>query len=347
VVDLIELPRAESVGPGNSPSPILRFLLSAACIVIIVWGIRATSEILGPLLLGLLLAYAVVPFPKWLMRRFKVSKSAAIALMAVAAVIAVVYLLFALDLATVRISQKLPSYEQHLATLYEQITVFMSADGIVVPSLSVKNVFTPERLREITRVIVPEAGVIISNGLLISLLAFLFVVTMVEDIGVKRGPLAESLAYYASDSRSYVAVTAKTAGINALINLAFLLVVGVDTPVVWAFLYFFLDFIPTLGFVIALVPPTFVTLLMYGWHRALLVAGGLILTNVIVDNVVTPMFMKQAVDVSFLEITLSLVAWAFMLGLTGAVLAIPLTLALKKFIAKSLRGEHLAIEPSG
>jgi AI-2 transport protein TqsA len=331
----------------HSPSPILRFLQGAACIVIIIWGIRAASTILGPLLLGLLLAYAVVPFPKLLMRRFKVSKSAAIALMAVAVVTSALYLVFALDLATVRISEKLPSYEQHSASLYEQVTVFMNARGIVAPSLSAKNVFTPERLREITRVVVPEAGVIISNGLLITLLAFLFVVAMVEDIGVKQGPLAESLAYYASDSRSYVAVTAKTAGINALVNLAFLLVMGVDTPVVWAFLYFFLDFIPTLGFMIALVPPTFVTLLMYGWHRALLVACGLILTNVIVDNVVTPIFMKQAVDVSFLEITLSLVGWAFLLGLTGAILAIPLTLALKKFIAKSLQEEFLAIEPSG
>jgi predicted PurR-regulated permease PerM len=196
-------------------------------------------------------------------------------------------------------------------------------------------------------VVLPEAGVIVSNGLLISLLAFLFVVTMVEDIGVKQGPLAEKLAFYASDAQSYVTVTAKTAGINALVNLVFLIVMGVDTPVVWSFLHFFLDFIPTLGFVIALVPPTFVTLLMYGWKRALFVACGLILTNVIVDNVVTPIFMKHAVDVSFLEITLSLVAWAFLLGLTGAILAIPLTLSLKKFIEKSVRGEHLAVELSG
>jgi AI-2 transport protein TqsA len=62
--------------------------------------------------------------------------------------------------------------------------------------------------------------------------------------------------------------------------------------------------------------------------------GGLILTNVIVDNVVKPIFMKHAIDVSFLEFTLSLVLWAFLLGLTGAILAIPLTLALRKLIAK-------------
>jgi AI-2 transport protein TqsA len=254
-------------------SPILRLLLGAACAVIVMGGIRAASPLLGPLLLGLLLAYAMVPFPKWIMRRFKVSKSLAVALTAVAALAFMVYMLGALDLATLRIAAKLPTYEERLASLYEQIAVFTSANGVVAPSLSVKSVFTPEHLREITRVVLPEAGVIISNGLLISLLAFLFVVTMVEDIGVKQGPLAEKLAFYASDAQSYVTVTAKTAGINALV--------------------------------------------------------------------------KQAVDVSFLQITLSLVAWAFLLGLTGAILAIPLTLSLKKFIEKSVREEHLAVEPSG
>jgi len=86
---------------------------------------------------------------------------------------------------------------------------------------------------------------------------------------------------------------------------------------------------------------------MFGWHRALLVAGGLILTNVIVDNVVKPIFMKHSIDVSFLEFTLSLVLWAFLLGLTGAILAIPLTLALKKLIAKGLNDEQRATAPSG
>jgi AI-2 transport protein TqsA len=331
---------------GSVTTPILRFLQGAACAVIVMWAIKAASPILGPLLVGLLLAYAVVPFPKWIMRRFQVSKSVAVALTAVAVVAFALYLALVLDVAAMRISEKLPSYQQHLASLYQQITVFMNAHGVVTPNLSVKSLLEPERLREITRVVVPEAGGLISSGLLISLWSFLFVVTMVEDIGVKPSRFAEKLACYASDAQSYVTVTAKTAGINALINLIFLIVMGVDTPVIWSILYFFLDFIPTLGFVIALVPPTFVTLLMFGWQRALLVACGLILTNVIVDNVVTPIFMKHAVDVSFLEITLSLVAWAFLLGLAGAILAIPLTLSLKKFIQNSLREERVAMEAS-
>ena len=298
-------------------------------------------------MLSLLLAYAAVPFPKWLMLRFKLRKSAAIALTAVAVVAFGVYLLLALDLATIRIAAKLPIYEESLASLYQQVYTFLDARGIVAPTLSVKSVLTPERLRELSRAVLPEAGAIVSNGLLIGVLSFLFVIEMAGEIGVQLGPLAEKLAYYRSDARSYVAVTAKTAGINALINLVFLLATGVDTPVVWSFLYFFLDFIPTLGFVIALIPPTLVTLLMYGWKRALLVAGGLILSNLIVDNVVTPIFMKHAVDISFLEITLSLVLWAFLLGLTGAILPIPLTLALRKFVAKKLERTGTCAESLG
>jgi len=331
----------------RSPHPMLRTLLGAACIVIIVAGVRATSAVLGPLLLSLLIAYAVVPFPKWLMLRFKLRKSAAIALTAVAVVAFGLYLVLALDLATIRIAAKLPIYEERCANLYQQIDVFLNAHNIVAPSLSIKSVFTPEHLREISRAVLPEAGSIISSGMLIGLLAFLFIIEMAGEIGDKVGPLAEKLAYYGSDACSYVNVTAKTAGINALINLVFLIVMGVDTPVVWCFLYFFLDFIPTLGFVMALLPPTFVTLLMYGWKRALVLASGLILSNLIVDNVITPIFMKHAVDISFLEITLSLVGWAFLLGLTGAILAIPMTLALRKFIAKNLDQSEPALNPSG
>jgi len=324
----------------------LRFLLGAACTVIVLSGVRAAAPILGPLLLGLLVAYALVPFPKWLIRRFQFPKSAAIAMTAVAIVAAGLFMAFSLNLAAVRIEEKLPIYEQHLADLYEQNELFMSAHGVGAPIHSIKNVLTPAQLREIAGIVLPAIRATISEILLISLLAFLFIMEM-ADTGIKRSVLAERLAYYRSDAETYVAVTARSAGINALVNLTFLVVMGVDTPVIWSVLYFFLDFIPTLGFLIALVPPTFVTLLMFGWKKALLVACGLVLTNLIVDNLVTPIFMQQAVDVSFLEITLSLLGWAFLLGLAGAIVAIPLTLALKKFVAKSLNSEELEAEPPG
>ena len=76
-------------------------------------------------------------------------------------------------------------------------------------------------------------------------------------------------------------------------------------------------------------------------------AGGLILTNLIVDNVVTPMFAKRAMSISFLELTLSLVGWGFLLGLPGAIAAVPLTLASKDLFEKKLGQKWLATEQSG
>lgn len=100
------------------------------------------------------------------------------------------------------------------------------------------------------------------------------------------------------------------------------------------FLPLFLNFIPNLGFIIALIPPTLVALLMLGWKSALVVGGGMIVTNLIVDNVVTPMLVKNAMEISLLEITLSLLFWGYVLGPLGAVLSVPLTMVLKKIIAE-------------
>src|SRR5271156_5339396 len=130
----------------TAPYPMLRFVLGIACTVIILAGVKTASVVLAPLLVSLLLAYAAVPFPTWLMRRFKVRKSAAIILTALAVAAFGLYLLLALDLAAVRIAAKLPIYEERLADLYQQVDTLLNSHSISAPSLSVKSVFTPEHL---------------------------------------------------------------------------------------------------------------------------------------------------------------------------------------------------------
>jgi AI-2 transport protein TqsA len=330
----------------KSPSARWNFLKIGAYVAIILWGVRTSSELLGPLLLGLMLAYAVAPFPRWLVKRFNLPRSTALVVTGSLLAASGLFFLLSMELGISRLATRLPIYEQRLAELYEQATVFASAHGIESASFSVKNVLTPERFAVASIAVLPHAGAVIAKGLLIFLLAFLLVTEMLPGIGGKLTTFGEIMVRHGFYSKKYVAVTAKTAGINAVVNLVFLLVMGVDEAVLWSVLYFFLDFIPTLGFVIALLPPTLVTLLMYGWERALAVACGLILTNLIVDNIVMPIFAKRAMSITFLEITLSLVGWVFLLGMPGAVIAIPLTLALKEFIATKLRDGQVPIQPS-
>ena len=338
------------IGPmeNNSHSSLLRFLQGAACIVIILWGIWASSSVLGPVLLGLILAYAVVPFPTWLMHRFKLRKRRATTVTAVALAATGLLALFTLEAGLAKLTARVPLYEQHLTGLYDQATVLMSHfRGIDLANLSFEKLLTPDRLGALAISLVPRTSALASEALLICLLAALFVMEMLPDVGVKPGALADALLSQGSYARSYIVVTAKSSGINALINFAFLLVLGVDTPFLWCSLYFFLSFIPFLGSAIAMAPPIFLALLMFGWERAALVAVALILTQLIVQNILMPILAKKSMSISFLEITLSLVGWSFLLGLPGAIAAIPLTLVLKEFMVKNLQQGELAGQASG
>jgi predicted PurR-regulated permease PerM len=322
----------------NSASlSLLPELQVAACVVIILWGIKVTSSVLGPLLLGLMLAYAVLPFPTWLMHRFNLSKRRATTLTAIALTVAGLVTLFTLQMSISRLVASVPLFEQHWAGLYDQIIVLVSRFRFIdLDNLSLENVLRSQQLGSVVISIVPQASAIASETLLICLLASLLVIEMLPDAGIEPGVIATPLHKPELYARSYVVVTAKSAGLNALINLIFLIAMGVETPFLWCVLYFFLAFIPFVGPFIALAPPIFLALLMLGWKKALLVACVLIVTQVIVGNVVMPILAKKAMSISFLEFTLSLVGWTFLLGLPGAIAAIPLTLVLKGFIAKHL-----------
>jgi AI-2 transport protein TqsA len=215
-----------------------------------------------------------------------------------------------------------------------QGVAFLGARGVDTANLSPAGVLVPDRLLDLGRRALPEVGSLLSNGLLITMVAWLVLIEMVEERGVQKGPLAERLAYYGGDVQRYIALSARTGAVNTAANFVWLIVMGVGFPVLWCVLYFFLNFIPTLGFLMAIVPPTLLTLLMFGWQRAVVVACGLVATNLFVDNVITPRLMKNAVDVSFLTITVSMVFWGFLLGPAGAIVAIPLTLSLRKFMER-------------
>jgi predicted PurR-regulated permease PerM len=95
-------------------------------------------------------------------------------------------------------------------------------------------------------------------------------------------------------------------------------------------LFFFLNFIPGVGFFIALVPPALLALLEHGWQRALIVVVGWWVCNLIGDNVIKPRFFVKGLDISFTTIVFAVVFWSWVLGPAGAILAVPLALSLKR-----------------
>lgn len=130
----------------NSHSRLLHLLQIGAFAFIILWGIRASSEVLGPLLLSVMLAYAVVPFPVWLMKRFRLPKSKATVVTAAVLAGASLMVAFCLEFGIARLMTRMPLYEQNLAGLHEQVAAFLSAHGIDSASLSLKQYSRPNAL---------------------------------------------------------------------------------------------------------------------------------------------------------------------------------------------------------
>ena len=64
----------------------------------------------------------------------------------------------------------------------------------------------------------------------------------------------------------------------------------------------------------------------------------MVLTETLGENVLKPILLKKMLDVSLLEVTLSLLGWGYLLGAAGAILSVPLTLALRRVINRGREG---------
>ncbi len=127
--------------------------------------------------------------------------------------------------------------------------------------------------------------------------------------------------------RDYVVINTVFGLVAGALNTVLLFALGVDFAVLWGVLSFVLSYLPNIGFLLALVPPATLALIQYGPGRAIAVVAAFIAINFVVDNVVKPRFVGESLDLSPAVVLLSLVFWGWMLGMTGALLAVPLTMA--------------------
>ena len=130
-------------------------------------------------------------------------------------------------------------------------------------------------------------------------------------------------------------MTAELAALTGIGATILLLLLGVDFPILWGMLTFLLSFIPTVGLFLAMIPPALLALLEFGPGTALLVVAGYLLIDAVVENVVKPKFLGESLDIAPLVIILSLIFWAAVLSPMGALLTVPLTMAVKELLLEA------------
>ena len=118
---------------------------------------------------------------------------------------------------------------------------------------------------------------------------------------------------------------------------------GVDHFLLWAVLAFLLNYIPNIGSIIAAIPAVLMAFVQFGFGVAGLVAGGFILVNTVMGNMVEPRLMGRGLGLSTLVVFLSLIFWGWLLGSVGMLLSVPLTMIVKIALETRTETNWLAI----
>jgi len=316
---------------------LLPVLVATASIVVIIAGMKAAAPLLNNIFLAWLLAYSISPLPHWLMRK-RVPTGLAVLLTLLIVVVGGLAIASLFGLSVSGLIQKLPTYQARLTEVLGSLHNLPFIKELDLDKVKSLEMFSPARLVRYAGAVLGGIGGILGNTLLI---IFLVAILLFEFAGiqedaekksVKKDTLMARFQDASKDVKTYVAITGATGLMQAIANTILLAVLGVDFAITWGVLFFFFNFIPAFGFALALIPPLIIAFLESGWKVALAVGIGYWVFNFVGDNIIKPRFMKKGLDISILTIILSLLVWSWVLGSIGAILAIPLTLAIKNLV---------------
>jgi predicted PurR-regulated permease PerM len=143
--------------------------------------------------------------------------------------------------------------------------------------------------------------------------------------------------------QSYLMIKSAVSLLTGAAVVLWLVILDVDYPILWGLLAFLLNYVPNIGSIIASVPAILLALVQHGIVSALLVAGGYVIVNVVVGNIIEPRFMGKQLGLSPLVVLLSLIIWGWVLGPVGMLLSVPLTMIVKIALETTEESRWIAI----
>lgn len=301
-----------------------------AALVIIIAGMKQAADLITPFLLAIFLA--AITFP--VMHRLNQK-----GLPKTLSLLVVMLLIFLVGVALALLignslndfSVSLPEYKARISSQWAGLLIWLDNHGVSLKNV-VGEVLDPSAAVTFVSTIFKSFGNLLAQSFLI-LLTVAFILMEVEGLSgkvvKKQGINTNSYNDFGDKLRHYMSIkTAISLATGIIIGVA-LWLLDVEYPVLWGVLAFMLNFIPTIGSIIAAVPVVILVLLQQGPLFALLVTGLYSMVNIVIGNVVEPRYMGKAFGLSTLLVFISLVFWGWVLGPVGMLLSVPLTIAVK------------------
>ena len=314
---------------------LLRLLLALAALVLITAGVRVVAPVVSSFIVALLLAQVLTPITLWLTRR-RVPLAIAVTLTLLVAFGVIGATIAFVTASLGELSDRLPEYGRRLVLLRESAFAFAGRLGVDSAALDNLHLFDPKAIAGQAAVVVGVALSELGHLLFVFLITTFFLIEFavvfarLEERHSAERTFLVHFGELTGDIQKYI-------GINALVNLIsvtglliIMSVMGIPFIATWMVLAFFLGFIPTLGGILALIPMALITLLDQGVERALIFTAAYAVLNSILGEIVKPKFMQRGFEIPIVAVFFALVFWNFILGPVGVILAVPLTIAMRR-----------------
>jgi AI-2 transport protein TqsA len=258
-------------------------------------------------------------------------------------IVAVYVLLLALSaamlVAAARFATLLQQYQSDLNDLVQDGAAKLKSLGVGQSQIdSISNSFNASQLVTAAEHVLQDLLSLAGNlFFIVALLLFLGIDAThfpekLDATRADRPALVAALESFAHGTRRYLVVATIFGLIVAVLDTIFLAFTPIPAPLLWGLLAFITNYIPNVGFVIGLVPPAILGLLEGGPGLMLLVIAVYSVLNVLIQSVIQPKVVGDAVGLTSSLTFVSLIFWAWVLGPVGALFAVPLSLLAKALL---------------
>jgi len=340
-----------SDSPSGTPPRVvgLTAITIAAVVALLYYG----RPLLIPIAFALFLSFALRPFVS-LLERAGVPRVVAILLILFVMIGGIVLLVINVTAQINQFFAELPRYQQRIRDVLEDVTGFVNRIrermGSILPedSRGVREVKLTESQLETTRAFVARLGATLGILLYTATIPFLtfFMLKDREKFGrVLAGMLTRNERLGESDVTGAISrtMTAYALGLSfvmlimACATTLALMILRIDYYYVLGPIAGVAILLPYVGVIASTVPAVAVAYFQYDGEKALLVFLVYSLLQFLEGNVLTPYIVCGKVRLFPLTVMISFIFWGTIWGISGAVLAVPLTSAIK-VVCEHVRG---------
>lgn len=306
------------------------------------FALSFTSNIMIPFVLSLFLYIVLSPVKVFFKNKLRFPNT--LALLATFAVVFILLTLvfFILFSAIQEFAVGYKAYEAKAIYFTDTVQKWLVLKGVPLESLNISTAFKNLPFAQLVK----GAGYSALSLITTTFLVFIFLIFLFTG----GSPKTRALNFESrvgkeinAQIRKYLAIKFLTSALTALLVFVVYTALDLDLAFLFAFLVFILNFIPTVGSMIATLLPLPVAFFQYDAMTPVLLV--LFIPGAIqfaIGNILEPKVMGQGLNLHPVTVLMSLMFWSLIWGVVGAFLAVPITAMIKIIIVKIEGGKIIA-----